>query len=249
MFIKRSTLTVMTLVILLFFWKVLGLSYVVSAFPTLGIVVVGYVILVLHKQKNRMILLEELLDPEAFIVATEEQRKTVGKNKKTNAHLDVDIAAALISMGNLEEARDILVSIDTKYLSKIEGPLLVYNYNLMLVLYDLGETDEAEHIYRKEFKNLQTKGPRKKLIMELVEANKNYNSGNYDESKRIYTAFLDKSKSKRMLLGILYILAEIDEKQGNINGAKEKYEKVAVEGNKLFIRQEAKQKLSELDNN
>lgn len=242
MFIKRSTSMVTTLVILLFFWKVVGLSYIVSAFLTIGIGVVG----VLHKQKNRMILLEELLDPEAFIEATEKQRKIAGKNKRTNAHLNVDIVAALVSMGNLEEARDILVSIDTKYLSKIEGSLLAYNYNLMLVLYDLGETHEAEHIYKKEFENLQTKGLRKKLIMELVEASRNYNSGNYDESKNIYMNFLNKSKSKRMSLEILYILAEIDEKQGNINGAKEKYEKVAAEGNKLFIRQESERKLSEL---
>lgn len=244
MLISRLTLFITTLVILLALWKGLNLSYVLSAIITVIIVMLGYSILALSSQKKRLRILEEELDPEAFIEAIEKQRKITGKNKRINTFLNFDVVAGLISMGRYKEAKDVMEKIDIRYLSKWSGSLLAYYNNKMLLFYNSGEKHMADEIYEKKVRDFPLKTPNLKAIMNLILASKNFEDGNYEESKELYNKYLSINNSKRLELEILYIFAEIDEKQGKIEAAMEKYSRVAKEGNKLYIVSKAREKLN-----
>ncbi|WHH60795.1 hypothetical protein [Petroclostridium sp. X23] len=57
---------------------------------------------------------------------------------------------------------------------------------------------------------------------------------------------LSQKISKRIRLCIVYRLAKIDEKAGDIASAREKYTEVAVHGNKLWIAAQAKDCLDKI---
>ena len=59
---------------------------------------------------------------------------------------------------------------------------------------------------------------------------------------------LKKSKTKRQNLGFKYLLATYKEKIGEIQEAMELYKEVIENGNKLYIVQEAKEKLENIEN-
>ncbi len=94
------------------------------------------VLITLIRINKRLNLLEEKCDPQAFLDATEKQRKGTGKNSKMNAILDINKSAALISMGEFREAKETLLSIDKSKLSN--NNLLVYTINMICCLYELG---------------------------------------------------------------------------------------------------------------
>ena len=59
---------------------------------------------------------------------------------------------------------------------------------------------------------------------------------------------LKKSNTKRQNLGFKYLLATYKEKIGKIEEAMELYKEVIENGNKLYIVQEAKEKLENIKN-
>ncbi len=58
---------------------------------------------------------------------------------------------------------------------------------------------------------------------------------------------LKKTKTKRQNLGLKHLLAAYKEKAGKIEEAIELYKEVAENGNKLYIVQEAKEKLENIN--
>ncbi|MEW8972552.1 MAG: tetratricopeptide repeat protein [Tissierellaceae bacterium] len=245
MLISRITLFISTLTILLILWKGLNLSYLVSALITLAIIMIGYIIIGLRRSNKRINLLDKDLDPEAFIEAIEKQRKITGKNRRINTYLDYDLVAGLISMGRYEEAKDIIDNMNIKYIPKWNGALLGYYNNKMILLYNLGKKDEADEIFEKYVKTFPLKTPTLKYFMKIILAVKNFEEGNFEECKELCNEYLSINKNKRIELELLYMLAEIDEEQGDIESAREKYNKIAKEGNKLYTAFKAREKISE----
>jgi hypothetical protein len=64
--------------------------------------------------------------------------------------------------------------------------------------------------------------------------------GKYDQSYEHLKKLLDIDLSRRMHLGILYRLAQIDDLRGDVELAQKKYRKIAQYGNKLWIAQQAR---------
>ena len=62
----------------------------------------------------------------------------------------------------------------------------------------------------------------------------------------ILNEVLKKTKTKRQNLGFKYLLATYKEKAGKIEEAIELYKEVVKNGNKLYIVQEAREKLKKL---
>lgn len=245
MLVSRITVFVSTLVILLILWKGLNLSYLLSALITLFIVMIGYIIIGSRRSNRRLNLLERDLDPEAFVEAIEEQRKITGKSRRINAYLDYDLVVGLISMGKYQEAKDIIDNIDIKYIPKWNGALLGYYNNKMILLYNLGKKEEADKIFEKYVKDFPLKTPKLKYYMKNILAGKRFEEDNLEECKELCNEYLSVNKSKRIELELLYMLAEIDEKQGDKKSAREKYSKIAKEGNKLYTASLAREKMND----
>jgi len=213
---------------------------------TIILITTGYILIDLFRSKKRLHLLENLCDPKAFIEATKRQREITGKDPKINAYLNVDHSAGLILLGKFQEAKDRLLSIDPKYLSHKNGTLLIYTINLISCYYGMGEIAEADDLYETKIPLLSPVNSKLTLYTKLLIAERFLIHGKLLESKEKYNACLEEKVSPRQRLCILYSLAQIDEKSGDLKAAQIKYEEVAKDGNQLWIAKEAQQKLQAL---
>ncbi|PKM56972.1 MAG: hypothetical protein CVU98_08445 [Firmicutes bacterium HGW-Firmicutes-3] len=219
---------------------------IVAGIITLILVMSGYILLALSRNKKRLHLLEDLCDPYAFIEATERQRNITGKDPKINAYLNVDHSAGLILMGKWQEAKDRLLMIDQKYLSYKNGTLLIYTINLITCYYGLGQISEADTLFESKIPLLSPVSSKLTLYTKLLIAERLHIHVKLLESKEKYNECLGEKISLRQRLCILYSLAQIDEKTGNLQEAHMKYEEVAKHGNRLWIAVDAQQKLQAL---
>ncbi|MTI47129.1 tetratricopeptide repeat protein [Sporosalibacterium faouarense] len=219
---------------------------VVAGIITFAVVMIGYIIISLMRNKNRVSLLEEECDPQAFLEATERQRKITGRNPKMNTLLNIDRSAGLILNGEFEKAKDTLLSVDKSYLSEKNGSLFVYNVNLISCHYELGENESAERLFEKEMPLLSPTNKRMKLSIKLLNADRLLRLKRFEESEIEFKRLLEEKISKRVELSILHSLAQIDEHKGNLKDAIYKYDEVSNNGNKLWIAEQSRKKLTEL---
>lgn len=211
---------------------------------TILTMVVGYVIIGHLRVKKRLSLLDDACDPEAFMERTEKQKEIMRKNLKMNAYFDIDLSAGLITLGRFEEAKALLLSINKSHLSRKNDSLLIYTLNLMLCYYALDEVALAEALFETQIPVLSPINPRIVQAMNVLVAERFFYLKRYQESQEHLSMLLSKKLSKRAGLGILFLLAQIDQENGNLELANEKYLKVANEGNKLWIAEMAKKKLA-----
>ncbi|PKM66497.1 MAG: hypothetical protein CVU95_10975 [Firmicutes bacterium HGW-Firmicutes-2] len=235
-FILVTFFTMLTFILLLD-------NYILAGIITLLLVGTGYIFIALSRNKKRLHLLEDLCDPYAFIEATERQRAITGKDPKINAYLNVDYCAGLILLGRFQEAKDLLLSIDQKYLSKKNGTLLIYTINLISCCYGMGEIPEAEVLFETKIPLLSPVNSKLTLYTELLIAERLYMHGKLLESKEKYNECLVEKISLRQRLCIFYSLAQIDEAFGDLQAAHEKYEEVVKYGNRLWVAEDAQLKL------
>lgn len=243
MLIKQSVLTIFTLLITFIVLLVFDFGYILSGIITLSIVVISYIIYVNIIQRKRYKLIEENLDPEAFVKATEKQFETIGNDKKANGMLSNDLAAGLMSMGKYDEAKKILKEINIKDIPKQAGILLSYLNNIMVVNYKLNNVDEANRIYEDFIRKYKVKRDNEQNIMNLILANKSLEEKDCKKSRELFRKVLEKNKSERLKIDIEFDLAIIDEKEGNIKEAIRRYKYVANNGNKLYSASLARERL------
>ncbi|NLK72811.1 MAG: hypothetical protein GX285_07335 [Clostridiales bacterium] len=242
MLVNRNLFIVVAIIIMVVL-LLLNIDIIIAAVIALVIAAVGYVVVNFKKSKKRLNLLEEDCDPEAFLANTEKQRIAAKGNAKTNTYLDLDMAAGLMAAGDFNKAKEILASIDKAYLAVENGTLFIYAMNYIICLYELGETRQAEKMYKTEISDILAKSRFVPLYKILLDAERNYFLKEYDESRELYNDMLRNKISKGKQLQITYRLAQIDEIEGDTDAAKEKYREVAERGNKLWIAEQAKMKL------
>lgn len=248
MFLAKVILILSSILLPLIFVKGLNLGGLLSWILTVMIIGIGYIIYSNIRQKKRYDLLEQDLDPEAFIEATKKQMKITGKNKRAYALLNHDLIVGLLSMRKYEEARDVLDEINEAHLSKWNGSILNY-YNVEMILYsNAGDMDRANEIYETKIRNYPIKLLNESMTMDLILADKSLREKEYNISRELFNKVLKNIKSKRLKLEIYHSLAIIDEEEGRIEEAIRKYKKVADKGNKLHLSFLAKEKLKELEN-
>jgi tetratricopeptide (TPR) repeat protein len=223
-----------------------NLNIVLSGVITFIIVLLGYIIVANIRQRKRYNLLEKDLEPEAFIESTKNQLEITGKNKQANTMLNIDLLLGLMIMRRYEEARNVLNKINTKYLSKWNGSILIFHNSEMSFYYNTGEIDKAMEIYNTRIKSYPIKTLNESITMDLILANKSYHEKEFKVSRELYQKVLQGNKSKRLELEIYFVLDNIDEEEGNIEEAIRKYDKVADEGNKLYSAYLSKEKLKSL---
>ncbi|WFD11820.1 tetratricopeptide repeat protein [Tepidibacter hydrothermalis] len=213
---------------------------VLSGIITLILVLGGYIYLCKKRKAKRFSLILDQCDPYKFLEATEKQRKITGKSKKYNVYFDMNKALGLSALGRFEETKEILENIDKSKLSRKDGTEIVYIISLISCYYDLGEIEKAEKLFESKMPILSPLTEKMRESVEFLLADRLFYLGRYEESKKIYEKKIsDDNISKCIELEILYKLAQIDEKNGDLESAKSKYIKVSNEGNKLYIAEQS----------
>ena len=206
----------------------------------------------MYLYSNYMNILDNELDPEKFIELTENEYNR-NKNKKYRNYMKLNLVAGYSSSGKIETAYEKLKEVDLSKKLYRERNKILYYYNEALILNVLGKKEEATEIYNKELsEEIENIGKRKKdsEIYNLVKALEGmlFHENDNEKMIEILNEALKKSKTKRQNLGFKYLLATHKEKIGEIEEAMELYKEVIENGNKLYIVQEAKEKLENIKN-
>ena len=204
----------------------------------------------MYLYSNYMNILDNELDPEKFIELTENEYNR-NKNKKYRNYMKLNLAAGYSSAGKIETAYEKLKEVDLSKKLYRERNKILYYYNEALILNVLGKKEEATEIYNKKLsEEIENIGKRKKdsEIYNLVKALEGmlFHGNDNEKMIEILNEALKKLKIKRQKLGFKYLLATYKEKAGKIEEAIELYKEVAENGNKLYIVQEAREKLKKL---
>lgn len=229
--------------VLMFILSAILRNVFVAGIITLILSLFFYVVSVRKFNNKRIDLLEEECDPIAFLQETEKMKKALGEKSKDTLILEIDRAAALLLMGEVKMAKGILLSIKDR-LPHRNIIATIYYINLISVYYQLNEIKEAEELYISEKDNFYL-NQYTQIAATALEGERCMALKNYEEGKRIFNEVLNGNRNltKRVRISILYNLAQIEEVEGNINSAMEKYKEVAESGNKLYIAACAKGKL------
>ena len=205
----------------------------------------------MYLYSNYMNILDNELDPEKFIELTENEYNK-NKNKKYRNYMKLNLSAGYSSAGKIETAYEKLKEVDLSKKLYRERNKILYYYNEALILNVLGKKEEATEIYNKELsEEIEKIGKRKKdsEIYNLVKALEGmlFHENDNEKMIEILNEALKKTKTKRQNLGLKHLLAAYKEKAGKIEEAIELYKEVAENGNKLYIVQEAKEKLENIN--
>lgn len=205
----------------------------------------------MYLYSNYMNVLNNELDPEKFIELTENEYNK-NKNKKYRNYMKLNLSAGYSSAGKIETAYEKLKEVDLSKKLYRERNKILYYYNEALILNVLGKKEEATEIYNKELsEEIEKIGKRKKdsEIYNLVKALEGmlFHENDNEKMIEILNEALKKTKTKRQNLGLKHLLAAYKEKAGKIEEAIELYKEVAENGNKLYIVQEAKEKLENIN--
>ena len=205
----------------------------------------------MYLYSNYMNVLDKELDPEKFIELTENEYNK-NKNKKYRNYMKLNLSAGYSSAGKIETAYEKLKEVDLSKKLYRERNKILYYYNEALILNVLGKKEEATEIYNKELsEEIEKIGKRKKdsEIYNLVKALEGmlFHENDNEKMIEILNEALKKTKTKRQNLGLKHLLAAYKEKAGKIEEAIELYKEVAENGNKLYIVQEAKEKLENIN--
>jgi tetratricopeptide (TPR) repeat protein len=165
----------------------------------------------------------------------DKQEKRRGKEHKVINRLAVNRAAAYISLGNINKAKEYLDGIETSYLSEKDGSFLVYTINLIICHYELGELEKAEILYETNLIKLCPIGKRLQKSVEILIGERYYFLGKYDLCYEHLSKLKNCDLDKRQYLSILYRLSQIDILRGDIEQAVIKLNKIKKFGNKLGI--------------
>ena len=212
-------------------------------------IMIGYIGISIFRAKKRLEIIDGKCDPYEFLVQTEKQMGITGKNKKMEAYLNIDRAAANILMGDFNKGIEILQKVEKSKLSKTNGTLLIYYINLMGCYYELGEVEKAEVIFETEIPMLSSINKRVILAKEITLAERLFFLKRYEEAKVNYSDLLNKKISTRIKVSMIYRLAQINDFEGNLRESVIQYREVAEKGNRLNIADRAKERLLEIGDN
>lgn len=225
----------------------MGLNYIVAGVVTIVIVMVFNGGKNFSAYKDRTELLQTDCDPEAFLKMTAELRNQSKNNAKMQSYLQIDEAVGLMTLGQFEEAKAIMIAIDSDKLPTKYHIGLIHKMNLMYCLYELGEIEAAEFVYEDVLPLLSVDDLHVQLTKDVLLAERAYFLEDYEECKALTSPLLDKGLKKRTYLTLVYRLAQMAEKSGDLETAKAKYQQVADEGNKLWIANCSRTKMAELE--
>lgn len=245
-----------TFVLLIIFVFLLYFQYTVYSYILITILILIQVLrldkkLLMYYYKKYINILDKELDPEKFIEITQNEDNR-NKNKRYRNYMKLNLCAGYSSLGKVEEAYQNLKDIDLSKKSLFrEQDKILYYYNEALLLQELDRKEEAIVIYKEKILQLKEKFKTNKElegINPLIEFLNGILFYENDNTKmiEILSELLKKLSNKRQILVIKNLLANYKVKAGETEEARKLYEEVIENGNKLYIVEEAKEKLNKM---
>lgn len=210
-------------------------------FPIMTMAV--YMLIGLRRRKKRYNKLYKDCDPEMFLESTWEQFHITGRQNTARVMFKIDIAEALYSLGKFEKALEQLQNIEET--ESIKGSKMNearYFHVYVQTLYALNENKKAEFMYEAQACTCYWQLKHLINMEKYLKGIYLYYKEDYINSREIFEGLIVKS-NKFIELNSLYRLALIDEKENKTIESKEKYKKIAEEKNKLWIVDQAKEKI------
>ena len=191
------------------------------------------------KYKNDMNFLYEDLNPDKFIECIKHEYK------KYKILLNINLSLGYYFKGDIEQSYKFLKNIDLSEKSVLdENSKLSINIRKAALLNKIGRREEAINIYnnliKKDDFNVEIKNLLENLKIDLY-----YESDNEKMINHIQM-LLQKETIKCFVIDLKFQLAKYKEKAGEIEEARKLYEEVIKNGNKLYIVEEAKEKLNKI---
>ena len=248
-----------TFVLLIIFVFLLYFQYTVYSYILITILILIQVLrldkkLLMYYYKKYINILDKELDPEKFIEITQNEYDR-NKNKRYKNYMKLNLCAGYSSLGKVEEAYQNLKEINFSKKSLFrEQDKILYYYNEALLLQELDRKEEAIVIYKEKILQLKEKFKTNKELeginplIEFLNGILFYENDNI-KMIEILSESLKKLSNKRQILVIKNLLANYKVKVGEVEEAKELYEEVIENGNKLYVVEKAKEKLKKLVNN
>ncbi len=201
--------------------------------------------------KKYINILNEELNPEKIIEVTQKEIDSTKKILYKN-NMKINMSAGYSCLNNTEKALSVLEEINVNNKKGLNPALkILYYYDKALYLFNLERIEEAKETYEKLEETLK----RNKKVQKRLEAEQKifidilkciiYDDKYSEKLIEKYEKVLKISKTKRYIVTSKYSLAEINEKIGNVEEALKLYKEVSETGNKLFIAQKAKDKVTE----
>lgn len=191
------------------------------------------------KYKNDMNFLYEDLNPDKFIACIKHEYK------KYKILLNINLSLGYYFKGDIEQSYKFLKNIDLSEKSVLdENSKLSINIRKAALLNKIGRKEEAINIYnnliKKDDFDIEIKNSLENLKMDLYYENDNEKMINHIQT------LLQKETIKCFVIDLKFQLAKYKEKAGEIEEARKLYEEVIEKGNKLYIVEEAKEKLNKM---
>ncbi len=232
-------------IILIAILQAVGFSLMQTLVYIVVLEIVVYLAFVIIRDLRLRYLLDEKCDPLEYLYKIQKLTKKLEHRPKSLALLSINEAVAHMLLGEYKIAKGILSEVDQKYLSDRNGTLLVQTIDYILCCYELGELEEANYLYDTKLPLLSPVTKRLKKSMQILVGERYYYLGQYEESTKHLKELLDIELTTRQQLGILYLLARMELKQGQYESVAKKLKKVAKFGNRLRIAEEAKELLGQ----
>lgn len=211
-----------------------GLTYIQAGIITFVLMVGGYLMWAISRQKRRLALLTTDNNPEAFVEATKRQQKLM---PKAASILDVDIACGYIEMGNFQEARELLEAYSGKMTRSVQ---YAYYHNLCLCLYELGDNEKADTLYAESVMKSVPLGRLQEMSQQLLIATYFHHRGDFEMEQKVLTKLLSrKGLSEYMRLHVYASLGMMYEIKGELETAENNYAYVAGASGTLHITKRA----------
>lgn len=189
-----------------------------------------------EKYEHGMNFLYKELNPDKFIEYIKHEYK------KYKILLNINLSLGYYFKGDIEQSYKFLENIDlTKKSVLDENFKLSINIRKAALLNKIGRKEEAINIYnnliKKDDFDVEIKNSLENLKMDLYYENDNEKMINHIQT------LLQKETRKCFVIDLKFQLAKYKEKVGEVEEARKLYEEVVENGNKLYIVEEAKEKL------
>jgi len=189
-----------------------------------------------EKYEHGMNFLYKELNPDKFIEYIKHEYK------KYKILLNINLSLGYYFKGDIEQSYKFLENIDLSKKSVLdENFKLSINIRKAALLNKIGRKEKAINIYnnliKKDDFDVEIKNSLENLKMDLYYENDNEKMINHIQT------LLQKETRKCFVIDLKFQLAKYKEKVGEVEEARKLYEEVVENGNKLYIVEEAKEKL------
>lgn len=244
--IKRNAFLIVASLAVMVCCLLLGLNIFQAGLVAWIAVCGSYVVILVYMIKQRLNLINEKCDPQAFLEDIQKQITRRKNSVREKAYLQYSLAVGYYNLGEYEKAMESLKEMEHQNISRFRGILLPFTTIKLHCMYQAGEIEEAEKIYEHQFTALKPIGKLQRYSMEMVMAERLFCLERYKEAYEKSSVILVKNGPMIVKLAARYMMARCDEALGNIEAAKKSYGIVAEKGNKLEIARKAREKTAML---